>query len=279
MLKIIFSTLMLCIGLSTNAQIKLPDLSPSIEMTQKIGLTSFTLTYFRPSLRGRKLFGKEGVLLLNKKWRTGANAATKLEITNDIEINGQNLPKGAYVLLSTPLEKTWSFHFYPYEKLPYTKFLEKEAFLEFTVPFVKTGHSIESLLLYFDALNLGSAKFVLQWGNYKVEVPIKVNEHQKILSNIQRELNGPSNFAYFQAALYLHETKTDLPLALTYIRKATQGDSALFFQVYREALILKDLNRRAEAIAAAKRSMELSKKAGNEDLVRLSKRIIEDLSN
>ncbi|MFK7774409.1 MAG: DUF2911 domain-containing protein [Saprospiraceae bacterium] len=279
MKNIIYSLLMLCIGLSTNAQIKLPAPSPSIEMTQKIGLTSFTLSYSRPSLRGRKLFGKEGILVKGEKWRTGANAATKLEHTNDIEINGQKLAKGTYVVLSTPHEKTWSFHFYPFEKLPYTQFIDKEALLEFTVPSIKIAYSTESLLLHFDALELSSANLVLQWENYRVEVPIKIDEHDKIISNIQKELNGPSTFSYFQAALYMHETQTDLPLALTYIRKATKDDSALFFQVYREALILKDLNRNQEAIEAAKRSMKLSEKAGNNDLVRLSKHIIEELSN
>ena len=78
--------------------------------------------------------------------------------------------------------------------------------------------------------------------------------------------------------MYLHETQTDLPLALSYIQKVTQSETPLFFQVYREALILKDLDRKEEAIQAAKRSMELSAKAGNDDLVRLSQQIIEDLS-
>lgn len=277
MKEIILSMLMLCISQLTIAQIKLPALSPSIEMTQRVGLTALTLSYSRPSLRGRSLFGKEGILVVGEKWRTGANAATKLEVSKDIEINGQKLPKGAYVLLTTPEQENWSFHFYPYEKLSWTKFLKKEAIVEFTVPFKKIPYSNESLLLHFDAVGLNTANFVLHWGNYRVEVPIKIDEHESILSNIEKELSGPSTFAYFQAALYLHETQTNLPLALSYIQKATQEESALFFQVYREALILKDLNRKEEAIKVAKRSMELSAKAGNDDLVRLSQQIIEEL--
>lgn len=278
MLKFIFSTLMLVISLTTFAQIELPAISPQIKMTQNIGLTEVTLTYSRPSLRGRNLFGEKGILVRGEKWRTGANATTKIESSNDFMINGQQLPKGTYVLLSTPHEKEWSFHFYPYEKLSYTKFLEKEPILEFTLPFQKTNYSTESLLLYFDALEMDAATLILQWENYKIEIPMSTNEHEKILANIEKVINGPSNFNYFQAALYLHETQTNLPLALKYIRKATQSESALFFQVYREALILKDLNRKAEAIAAAKRSMKLSKEAGNNDLVRLSQRMIEELS-
>ena len=278
MLRIIFTTLLLYIGISVNAQIKLPDLSPRIELNQTIGLTEFKLSYSRPSLRGRKLFGMEGVLVFEEKWRTGANTATKIEISKDIEINGQRLNKGAYVLLTTPHKETWSFHFYPYEKLSYTKFLKKKPLLEFTLASTKTSYSTESFLLHFDALTLNTAKLVLQWENYRVEVPIKIKEHEAIMANIENVLNGPSKFNYFQASLYLHETQSNLELALTYIRKVTQNESPLFFQVYREALILKDLKRKEEAIEAAKRSIELSKKAGNEDFVRLSKRMIDELS-
>lgn len=274
----IFSVLLLCISLTTYAQIKLPALSPKVEMTQKIGLSEVSLSYSRPSLRGRELFGEEGVLVLGKKWRTGANATTKITFSKDVQLAGYPLAKGDYVLLTTPKEKAWTFHFHLYEKLPYTAFFDKEAILEFSIPTQKIPYSTETLLLYFDAIGLDVANFVLQWGNYRVEVPMKIKEHEAILANIEKELSGPSSFTYFQAALYLHETQTDLPLALTYIRKATQSESALFFQVYREALILKDLNKNKEAIEVAKRSMELSKKAGNDDLVRLSKRIIDELS-
>ncbi len=278
MLKIVFSTLIVSFSLVTTAQINLPALSPSVEISQKIGLTTASLSYSRPSLRERQLFGKDGILVLGKKWRTGANATTKLEFSKDIQINDHKLLKGAYALLSTPNKNSWTFHFYPYEKLSYTKFVSRKAIFEITVPIQKLNYSLETLSLNFEAISLNSANFVLQWGDYKVEIPIKMNEHESILATIKKVLEGPSNFNYFQAALYLHETQTDLPLALTYIRKATQNDSPLFFQVYREALILKDLDRKSEAIKVAKRSMELSKKAEDDDLVRLSQKIINELS-
>lgn len=277
MLKYIFMVLMLGISLLSTAQIKLPALSPAVKVEQKIGLTTATLSYSRPSLRGRDLFGEEGVLVYGQKWRTGANATTKVEFSKDIEINGQTLPKGTYALLTTPQKTSCTFHFYPYEKISYTKFLDRVAALEIKVPTQQTSYSVETLTIHFDGIELSAADLVLQWGTYRVEVPIQLKEHDSILTNINKELEGPSSFQYFQAALYLHETQTDLPLALTYIRKATQSDSALFFQVYREALILRDLDRNTEALEAAKRAMELSEKAGNEDFVRLSQQFVEEL--
>lgn len=278
MLRTIFSLLMLSISLTTFAQIKLPAPSPSIEITQRIGLTTAQLSYSRPSLNGRVLLGQEGILAHGKKWRTGANATTKIAFSNDIEMDNYQLPKGTYALLSTPEEQTWTFHFYPYEQLPYTSFIEKKPIFEITLPIHKLDYSLETLSLHFENTTLNSAHLVLQWANYKVEIPIQVNEHQSILANIEKTLKGPSNFDYFQAALYLHETQTELPLALTYIQKVTQNDAALFFQVYREALILRDLNKKDAAIKAAKRAMELAQKTGNDDFVRLNQQLIRKLS-
>ena len=150
MLKIIFKFLMLSICMTTYAQIKLPALSPSVEISQRIGLTTATLSYSRPSLRGRDLFGENGILVLGEKWRTGANATTEVRFNKDIEINGQALSKGAYALLTTPKETSWVFHFYQYEKGPYTKFLDEEPILEITVPIQQLNYSLETFSLHFD---------------------------------------------------------------------------------------------------------------------------------
>lgn len=184
-------------------------MSPAVEISQKIGLTEATLTYSRPSLRGRDLFGEEGVLVLGEKWRTGANAVTKVEFSKDVLIQGQSLAKGAYALLTTPEAETWTFHFYPYEKLSYTKFLDKEAIAETTAPHQKSKESAETMSLHFDAPDLGTAKLVLRWGTSKAELSVDLKEHDYILSKIDKVLSGPSAFNYFQAALYLHETQTD----------------------------------------------------------------------
>ncbi|MEO0340724.1 MAG: DUF2911 domain-containing protein [Bacteroidota bacterium] len=278
MRNLILCTLMLGISWASTAQIKVPALSPTVEIKQQIGLTTATLSYSRPSLRGRSLFGKEGILVQGQKWRTGANGTTKLSFSKDVEISGQLLSKGTYALLSTPQEESWTFHFYPYETGAYTQFLDKQPTLEITVPIQRLSDMIETLSLHFEALQLDAAELVLQWGNTKAVLPIQLKEHASILTNIERELQGPSNFDYFQAALYLHETQTDLPQALQYIQEVTQHDSALFFQVHREALILSDLDRKAEAIKVAKRAMELAEKVGNDDFVRLNEQLIEALS-
>lgn len=278
MLKHTFNLVMLCISLNINAQVKMPAISPNVEISQTIGISKITLNYSRPSLRERQLFGDKGILEVGQKWRTGANAVTKIELTHDIEIGNNKLPKGAYTLLSTPGRSNWMFHFYPHEKGSYTKYLSKDPMLTITSPTLQTKETMESLNLYFDQVGLDEAALVLHWENYKVKLPVKIDQHDQIMQSINAKINGPSDFFYFQAALYLHEKQIDLPVALSYIQRVTKEDNALFFQVHREALILKDLNRNDEALIAAKRSALLSQKAGNDDFVRLSNQIIEELS-
>ena len=55
-----------------------------------------------------------------------------------------------------------------------------------------------------------------------------------------------------------------------YVQKATSGDSPRFWQVRKESLILADLGRKAEAIAAAKKSLKLATAAGNDDYVKMN---------
>ncbi|HYE24287.1 MAG TPA: DUF2911 domain-containing protein [Clostridia bacterium] len=63
------------------------------------------ITYHRPSMRGRKIYG--GLVPFNQVWRTGANEATTLKTDVALDINGTQVPAGAYTLFTLPSEGTW----------------------------------------------------------------------------------------------------------------------------------------------------------------------------
>ena len=63
-----------------------------------------TISYSRPSLRGRKM---ETLTPYGKVWRTGANEATTLTTQGDLDIGGAKVPAGAYTLYSLPSEGNW----------------------------------------------------------------------------------------------------------------------------------------------------------------------------
>jgi hypothetical protein len=80
-------------------------LSPRDTVEEFVSSTNVLVDYSRPSKRGRVIFG--GIVPWDQVWRTGANAATQLELSAPIIVNGTEVPKGKYTLWSIPSKKGW----------------------------------------------------------------------------------------------------------------------------------------------------------------------------
>jgi hypothetical protein len=264
-------------SLASYAQLKTPAQSPSASVSQSIGLTEIEIEYSRPSARGRIIFGENGLLPNGAFWRVGANAATKISFSEDILIQESILKQGVYTVLAKPNAQTWELNWYNYDGSNWNAYVEKEPVLSQTLPVIKTSNLVETMELSFQDVTMDRANLVLAWEHTTIKIPVRVDEKERILKTINSTLSGPNSFEYYQAALYLHETQTNLEEALTYIQKVTAQDDALFFQVTREALILRDLKRNKDAVSVANSALVLSKKAGNNDFVKLNQQLIEAL--
>ena len=90
----------------------------------------------------------------------------------------------------------------------------------------------------------------------------------------------PSNAGiYFQAAGYYYDTNKDDKLALEWANKAIEGsgDQKKYWEYHLKAKLLARLGQKAEAMAIAKESIDLAKKGGNPDYVRLNEKLIAGL--
>ena len=95
-------------SISAFAQINMPQPSTTQKITQAFGMGSIELTYSRPNINGRSLMKENSDLApLNKLWRTGANAATRLKFTDNVNIGGKKLDTGSYVLYTIPGKDYW----------------------------------------------------------------------------------------------------------------------------------------------------------------------------
>ncbi|WBX76955.1 DUF2911 domain-containing protein [Tenacibaculum ovolyticum] len=277
-MKTLYITIILLFSyLIVYPQLKIPSLSSSSEVKQKVGLTEIIIEYSRPSRRGRIIFGESGLLPNKEVWRTGANSATKITFSKAVFIKGNMLEKGTYTILSFPNDKIWKMKWYRYTDSDWNFYKDKKAVFEIELPVIKMNSKVETFEIHFQDVTLNSTDIVLEWEQRKIKVPIRVKENEEILKSIDRALYGPSSFDFYQAALYLHETKTNLNKALIYIQKVTKSKEALFFQVTREAMILKDLGKNKEAVRVARRALMLSKKAKNNDFIRLNENVIRTL--
>ncbi len=107
----VFSFLMLCILSPIFAQQdKSKRPSPPKQITQTVDGVNVTIDYSSPAVKGRTIFG--GLESFDKVWRAGANEATWIEVSEDVTINGETLPKGKYSFFIIPREnQNWTLIF------------------------------------------------------------------------------------------------------------------------------------------------------------------------
>ncbi len=75
--------------------------SPVETASGKIGDAMLTIKYCAPSVRGRQIFGEGGRVMQDPTapiWRAGANDATALHVTADVNLGSLTVPKGDYTL-------------------------------------------------------------------------------------------------------------------------------------------------------------------------------------
>src|ERR1700712_4737370 len=94
------AVLLLCTVFTTQAQDdapRIPGASTTQTITQDFSLGKIIITYSRPNVKERKIFG--GLQPFGEVWRTGANAATTITFTENVIIEGHPVPAGKYGLL------------------------------------------------------------------------------------------------------------------------------------------------------------------------------------
>lgn len=79
--------------------------SPKAEIMQVVGLTKVAVSYSRPGVKGRKIWG--ALVPYDKVWRAGADEATKITFSTDVNIEGKKLTAGSYSFFVIPNKKEW----------------------------------------------------------------------------------------------------------------------------------------------------------------------------
>ena len=255
-----------------NAQVKAPQPSPSATVKQSIGLSEVTVEYSRPSANDRKVFGN--LVPINTVWRTGANGSTDITFKNDATFNGINIPAGKYALYTIPSASDWEVILYKdTEQWGAPKELKADEIVAKTkVKAEKNPLFVETFSIGFNDLKTDKANLILSWENTMVKVPIVMDSKQQVLESIKITLASKEAKAsdYNQAASYYLQEKMDLKKALEYSTKANEMQPDVFYMLKLKSEIEAANGLKKEAIATAKKSMELAKKASNDDYVKIN---------
>ncbi|GGF50997.1 DUF2911 domain-containing protein [Echinicola rosea] len=84
--------------------------SPLEKSVGKVGDKTLSVQYGAPSVNGRQIWGN--LESYGEVWRTGANEATFVEISDDVTVEGKPLPAGKYSIFTVPMkEGDWTVIF------------------------------------------------------------------------------------------------------------------------------------------------------------------------
>lgn len=245
----------------------MPRESQQASVTQRIGVTDITVSYHRPDVKGRKLWGD--LIPYDKVWRAGANNATTINFSTNVFIEGKELKAGSYGFFILPTEKEWTVIFnktsaqwgaYTYdENQDALRVSAKPEIAEFT----------ESLLYSFPALTDSSTTLVMNWVKVRLPIKISVNLSKTVKAKVNTSINYQS--ALF-AMLYYSDVLKDFDEALKW------ANVSLALQENQAALTTKAeiYNRKGEykeALAVAMRALEVRKR----DLPKMSTKNLDDL--
>ncbi|WP_378188029.1 DUF2911 domain-containing protein [Aquimarina sp. W85] len=271
MKNIILLVTAVLLSASLAAQVKTPQPSPTSKIEQVIGLTDVTLSYSRPSMRERSIFGS--LVPFDKLWRTGANENTKITFSDDVKINGSELKKGTYAIFTKPAKESWEVIFYTDVSNWGTpqKWDEAKVALKTTAKVATLPMKVETFTIMFSDFKMDSAKLNFIWESTEAVLDIEVPSKKIAEESIQKALAGPTANDYYQAAVFYKETGK-MDKAKEYIDKAVTMRKEPAFWVYRQqSLIHAATGNKEQAIKAAQKSLELAEKAGNADYVKMNK--------
>jgi hypothetical protein len=236
----------LALGASVRADLELPDVSQLAHVKQRVALTDIKISYHRPLVNGRKIWG--GLVPLGEVWRAGANENTTIDLSSDVTVEGQALPKGTYGLHMIPTADSWTVIFSKMSTAwgSYT-YDQKEDALRVTV---KPGPTemTEALVYMFEDLKEDSATMTLKWE--KIAVPVKIAvSPEATVANIRGQMRGRAQYEWQapnQAANFCLTHKINLDEALKWVNLSIQNEER-FENLTTKADLLKAMNKPDDA--------------------------------
>ena len=150
-------------------------LSPPGDSSLENDGISVTVSYSRPSARGRLIFGEEEEGALQPYgvyWRLGANEPTFIEVNSDFIFGGKEIKAGKYVIYAIPrkaemeLRLNSDLRLWGYTEPDYTKDLATE------VVRLQQNSPVEQFTIETKEIRKG-VSLVFMWDRYKWTLPIK----------------------------------------------------------------------------------------------------------
>lgn len=236
--------------------------SPAGTLSQEIGISKIELSFARPAVKGRKIWG--GLVPFGQVWRAGANSATVLTLSHAAKVAGKDVPAGTYGFFVIPNEKTWTLILnrkakqwgaYEYKK--------EEDVLRWEVTPQSAPHQ-EYLEYRVVPTGIDGALVELGWEKLRVSFPVAFDTRALYWAHLEDKLKqAPETdwVPWYQAAKYCQEQGLEPGKAQAWIAKSLKAGES-FWNHETAARIARDAKRMPEALAHLQKAIDLSKPGG-----------------
>ena len=266
------------------AQVRTPRPSQKASVMQTVGVTDITITYSRPGVKGRKVWGdppagapttpatlddartraKDAPLVpYGHVWRTGANEATQFAVTDDVLVNGQPLKAGTYSLHTIPGKDEWTIIFNSdagqWGSFTYD---EKKDVLRVKAKPQQVADNQEWLIYTFDPVTDNTAQVNIRWEHMLVPFTVEVKDVKALTVEKLRAAVAsakPDDWRTpLQAANYAFNNKVATDEAMQWLEKSIKTKET-FGNLYTKARVLAGQGKNAEAVALGEKALQLAK--------------------
>lgn len=260
LVAILFSTL------ETLAQVNLPAASPTQTIIQKFGTGSIEITYSRPSVKGRVIFG--GLETWGKVWRMGANEATRIRFNLPIQIANTAIDTGTYALYAIPNENEWTIILNKGTKNWGAQgYAETDDVARFTVKPQKLDRPVETMAIQLTNFTNESCDFEMVWDKTKIAFTIQVSLLNELRNKVEDGLSNGQTSMWTAAEFYFHWDK-DYKKSLEFTKQALalaegKGRKVPWMYLLKAKNELA-LNDKAAAKASAEKCVQLARETNFE---------------
>lgn len=273
-----FIVLLMGYTVSAGAQdLKIPQPSTMQRVEQDFGLGQITITYSRPNIKGRKIFG--GIEPYGIVWRTGANAATKIKLTDTIWIDKHLLAPGEYGLFTIPGPNEWTVVFNKIaEQWGAYSYDSTKDVLRFKIKPGKLDKKLETFTIQFADAFTEHCVLQLLWENTILSLHLETDIDSRVMANIDEAMKMEKKPYYF-AAIYYYNHNKDMNKALAWINEFEKTHLQAYNVKYWKAKIQLKMGDKAAAVASANEGLKLALKEPNAEYIWLNKEILSEVKN
>lgn len=275
MKKVFLFLVSLCLLTATNdafAQgITVPNNpSPHASISQTVGISTISLTYSRPSVRAREVWGQLVPYAWNAQsfgsgvtapWRAGANENTVITLSHDAKVQGKTVPAGSYGLFFTINADNTGEVILSRDTRSWGSFWYEAAHDQLRAPIKINDNAFTETLTYdFVRADKNSTELVLNWEKKQFPVKFEFETDKIVMANAVEELKGPVGFSWqgnASAANYALNNNVNGEQAMKWIDQAILANKN-FQTLQIKSGLLRNAGNSAEADKIMKEALPLA---------------------